>query len=171
MEQIMYDIRDRAAAVRQIQRFLISVLYAEGLFPILTVDGIYGEETKEAIRSFQRKEGLEETGVVNLETWQLLFLRFQEAEEAHTSDLFIDAAFPLRLGDSGSHISLLQTVVNEILHEDLPLDGFYSKRTEDAVRKIEARYGMRSKGEVTKSLWNKIASDYRQRLQGTLYSE
>ena len=37
--------------------------------PSVIPDGIFGEETENAVRAFQRKFGFSETGVVDFEIW------------------------------------------------------------------------------------------------------
>ncbi len=159
----MYDIRDKKEAVRQIQRFLISFAAAERSLPLLTVDGIYGEETREAVRHFQRAQGLTETGVTDLETWQLLFAAYEQNEANSESDLVPEAAFPLRMGDSGSTVSILQTVLEELLSTGLAADGFFGRRTEDAVRALERQYGDAPTGVVSKWLWRRLAIAYKEK--------
>lgn len=64
------DIGSRGEAVRQIQEQLnvISDVYS-AIPEIDLVDGIYGEETQDAVRQFQSVFGLPQTGIVNYRTW------------------------------------------------------------------------------------------------------
>ena len=159
----MYDIKDRAEAVKQIQRFLISAAYKEGILPVLTVDGIYGEETREAVRRFQAKNKLPETGVTDYATWRRLYEEYKENETKSGSDLLPSVAFPLQMGDSGSHISLLQTVLEELTEQPISKDNFFGRKTEEAVRHLEGRYGRRITGEVSEALWRLMAIEYKEK--------
>ena len=49
----MYKIDAEREAIRQIQIYLSELSYFYGDLPHLTVDGIFGEETAEAVRAFQ----------------------------------------------------------------------------------------------------------------------
>ncbi|MBQ8907796.1 MAG: peptidoglycan-binding protein [Clostridia bacterium] len=162
-EERLIDIRDRQEAVQRIQRFLISVAYGRGENPLLTADGIYGEETREAVRIFQREEGLEVTGVVDFVTWELLAAAFEERERESGSDLLPALAFPMQLGDSGSYISLLQAILEELTGDRLSHDGFFGSNTEEAVRKLEKRYGHASTGKVDALLWRRLALEYKEK--------
>ena len=55
--------------VRQIQEQLNRISDAYPLIPKITVDGIYGPATAEAVRVFQSVFGLPQTGVVDYPTW------------------------------------------------------------------------------------------------------
>ena len=53
----MYDIRERDQAIRMLQILLLEISYADPDIPHLTVDGIFGDRTKRALRIFQKKNG------------------------------------------------------------------------------------------------------------------
>lgn len=59
-------------SVRYIQQYLdlISRTYPE--IPEITVDGVFGQATENAVRAFQRRFGLTEDGIVGLSTWEAI---------------------------------------------------------------------------------------------------
>ena len=63
------DIGSSGIKVRQIQEQLNGISEAYPAITSVNPDGIYGEETKEAVREFQSVFGLPETGVVDYPTW------------------------------------------------------------------------------------------------------
>lgn len=63
------DIGSSGIKVRQIQEQLNGISEAYPAIPSVNPDGIYGEETKEAVREFQSVFALPETGVVDYPTW------------------------------------------------------------------------------------------------------
>ena len=69
----MYDIRNPENAVRMTQSFLLEISYVDEDLPHVGIDGIYGERTRRAVRIFQRKRGLPETGRTDRETWNALY--------------------------------------------------------------------------------------------------
>ncbi len=58
----------RNSAVLFLQKLLLSYLY-----PITSLDGIFGAETERAVRAFQTENGLSTDGVVGRNTWNTLF--------------------------------------------------------------------------------------------------
>ncbi|MFR6380636.1 MAG: peptidoglycan-binding domain-containing protein [Evtepia sp.] len=44
--------------------------------PSVTIDGVFGSETYRAVKALQADAGLEETGVVDEATWNVLLDRF-----------------------------------------------------------------------------------------------
>ena len=57
----------RQSAVLYLQRLLLSYLY-----PITSLDGIFGRETENAVREFQEENGLAVDGIVGQNTWRAL---------------------------------------------------------------------------------------------------
>ncbi|MDO5799673.1 MAG: peptidoglycan-binding protein [Eubacteriales bacterium] len=66
-----YDLNIGATGskVRQLQEQLNTIAGAYPLIPKVMVDGIYGEQTKAAVRKFQNIFGLQETGITDYTTW------------------------------------------------------------------------------------------------------
>lgn len=63
------DIGATGSKVSQIQEQLNTIAGAYPAVPTVTVDGIYGDETKNAVRVFQGIFGLGQTGIVDYLTW------------------------------------------------------------------------------------------------------
>lgn len=73
-----YRIDRKEEAIAEVQRYLRAISYAEKVIPHIAVDGIYGKETKEAVRAFQILLSLAQTGVVDDETFAALYRRYLE---------------------------------------------------------------------------------------------
>lgn len=158
-----YNISEKASAVREVQKFLFEISATADYLPPVSVDGIYGSETTEAVRLFQQHNGLSPTGATDEETWQLLYQQYITAKEEREeeSELIPGNAFPIRMGDSGSHVRIVQSSLEELLEDAGPSDGFFGRKTEESIRRIEKRYGLPQTGILTRQLWNRISADYR----------
>ena len=55
--------------VRQMQEQLARIAQSYPAIPVITPDGIYGQETRNAVEKFQSIFGLPVTGVVDYRTW------------------------------------------------------------------------------------------------------
>ena len=72
----IYRIDREEEAIAEVQRYLRAISYRHASIPHIGVDGIYGEQTREAVRAFQVLFSLLETGVVNEETFSRLYREF-----------------------------------------------------------------------------------------------
>lgn len=66
-ERVTLRRGDRKSGVLYLQKLLLSYLY-----PITNLDGIFGQETENAVREFQRENGLTVDGIVGPNTWRSL---------------------------------------------------------------------------------------------------
>ncbi|MBE6765248.1 MAG: peptidoglycan-binding protein [Ruminococcaceae bacterium] len=57
-------------AVREIQQFLRYISLTERGIPYLVADGVFGVQTEDAVKIFQRIFELPITGIVNTATWE-----------------------------------------------------------------------------------------------------
>lgn len=70
----MVKLTDKGAAVYEIQSALRTMSRENSaICPMVVPDGLYGAETRIAVISFQKYMGIEETGIVNYITWQMIF--------------------------------------------------------------------------------------------------
>lgn len=63
------EIGSRGDSVRQIQKLLNGVSKGYPLIPKVAQDGVYGQKTADAVKTFQRIFDLPQTGVVDFPTW------------------------------------------------------------------------------------------------------
>lgn len=80
-------IGDRGIRVEHLQ-YMLNVLSAYiSSIPSLTVDGIFGPSTRNAVLAAQQRFGLPETGVVNNATWEEIYSQFIGIENASFREL------------------------------------------------------------------------------------
>lgn len=66
------DIGASGEKVAQMQEQLDTIAQVYSAIPRITADGIYGERTKEAVRTFQRIFDLPQTGITDFATWYMI---------------------------------------------------------------------------------------------------
>ena len=62
----------RGDAVQTLQNYLNYIALSYRAVPFVSSTGFFGNETEEAVRAYQSRFGLPETGVVDKETWDLI---------------------------------------------------------------------------------------------------
>ena len=151
----------------EVQRFLYELgLYYEWL-PAVFPDGIYGENTEEAIKQFQKHFELPITGVVDINTWQLLYAQFNEAKNSRTSlpsPSLSPNTLPFAIGDRGYGPSLLHQALIELgrFYPSLPLllpTSIYQASTVAAIKALQRVYRKEETGMVDIALWNALFED------------
>ena len=172
----MYRIDDRKSAIKEVQRFLLIISQNDDNIPKVAIDGFYTEETRIAVEEYQKQRGVKVTGVVDRETFDMLY---SEADE-----IMLDAeirrgvanaeAFPLKLGDSGADVSDLNTLLRELSHfykdiTELPRGTFFSKITEGAVKIMQFHFKESESGIVTLVLYERLKEELYERGKFAMY--
>jgi len=132
------------------------------------VDGIFGGETEEAVRQFQRIFSLTADGVVGRSTWYQInriyvaVTRLAELQSQGQREFAI-GTYPqdLSLGDTGAYVEQLQymlTVLREFIAEIPPVtrSGVYDIATRDAVRAFQRFEGLPVTGAVDAQTWDAL---------------
>jgi peptidoglycan hydrolase-like protein with peptidoglycan-binding domain len=138
------QIGDRGSDVRALQRYLSR----NGLYPFV-IDGEYGQDTADAVTTFQRIRDLPATGVADERTLSAMEFEFLPAEPPPTV-----AAAPARgsrpasllsgglsPGSTGSDVIALQQRLNN-LGVPVFVDGVYGDETRQAVRTYQRVEGL-----------------------------
>ena len=152
------------SSVEQLQFWLNTLAQYESSIPSLTVDGVYGTGTANAVRAFQRKYGLTVDGVVGRATWTEVYDQFRSIQ----SDNGTPNAYPgtaLREGASGQNVRLVQfwlkiarTVYPSL--SNVTVDGKFGSATTAAVKRFQTYFGLTSDGVVGRTTWNKLYEVY-----------
>ena len=143
----------------------ISIFYPT--IPAVSVDGIYGNATQNAVVQFQSTFNLSPSGVVTPTVWQSLYDVYRGIIRAITPSL-ANQGFPgrdLKRGDSSENVRLIQEYLNEISNiypqiQPLTVDGFFGEATENAVLALQRALGITATGVVDVSTWERIVQLY-----------
>ena len=110
----------------------------------LTVDGIFGSRTLNAVRDFQRNNSLSVDGLVGTNTWRTL--------------LTLPPYPLLREGYRGAYVTLLQQLLESNLYPVGEIDGIFGSRTLSAVRAFQGANNLAVDGLVGNNTWNALTN-------------
>lgn len=140
--------------------------------PKLSPDSIYGPDTEEAVRQFQRIFNLTADGIVGKATWYQInrayvaVQRLAELRSEGQQNYFL-REYPelLSLGDTGPYVQELQymlSVVSSFIPNIPPLtqSGTYDIATRDAVVAFQRYAGLTQTGSVGAQTWDAIYDQF-----------
>lgn len=121
---------DVSEELKPYQARLIKLAYLTG-----EADGVYGNGTKAAVRSFQSRNGLIADGYLGPQTRELLLSSRAEANM-------------LTIGDSGSDVEYVQRRLKELNYFKDKVTSYFGEVTEYAVRLFQKQNGLSVDGKV-----------------------
>ena len=110
----------------------------------LSVDGIFGTRTLNAVRDFQRNNSLSVDGLVGNNTWKTL--------------LTLPPYPLLKQNSRGAYVTFLQQLLESNLYPVGGIDGIFGTRTLNAVRAFQQANGLAVDGIVGNNTWNALTN-------------
>ena len=136
-------IASGGSLVRSIQGHLLS----RGL-EVGSADGIFGRQTEQAIRSFQKQHSLAGDGIVGPETWRALSDSGLDIASLTVRQMPTRTPPPFfRVGTVGPHVRAIQERLT------VSPTQVFDEQTEDAVRVFQRERGLRADGIVGRATW------------------
>lgn len=163
-----FESADQKSINREIQNMLYYISFFDKDIPRVYPDGIYGEETENAVRIFQEQSGLEPTGRVNYETWVRIRERYLSLSEKNAApiriSIFPSSLYETQTGETSGIVTVIQIILDE-LSVHLPIGavertGVNDEQTIEAVRKYQNIRNLPLTGMVDKRTWDALATDY-----------
>ena len=161
-----YTQKDRKEHIKEIQKYLRYIAIHNGRNGIIP-DGIYSDETKDAVTEFQKNSGIFPTGEIDNETWNRIILEYNLIapyyEKSVAVSPFRDNFAVIKKGDTGDIVYFIQIILNSIGENSIPvviIDGFYGDETENAIKKYQSLRGIDPTGETDIFTWNMLAESY-----------
>ena len=162
----MYDISNKANAIRELQRYLLELSQSIPELPSHPVDGVYSDATQNDVLLFQSHAGLPETGNVDFATWCAIVKEYKTSIlQKNASKLPFPMTLPLSVGSRGSSVTLLQSVIYDLcdVYNNVPapnVTGEYGTSPAYAVGILQRRYGLPETGTLDPLTWGRILADY-----------
>lgn len=156
-------------AVFEMQSYLRNISRLDSDISKVVPDGIFAEETTSAVKSFQQKYGLDETGIVNFETWESIKNKNSEAVFAASEPVQIvritNEDLPLTIGMDNTLVYTLHLMLNSVASRydnftPLPLQSLFDENTEREVKRWQRVISHNENGQVDKFTWNNLAQFY-----------
>ena len=158
-------LEDTETPVRNLQRWLRTLFKETGEIPEVFIDGVYDSETRNAVKVFQEKNGIDPTGEADAFTFNAIFeayrLIMKGAEVlgyAPDFDSFNEGR--LAFGDELDDIFVLQALLNTVAIDDaryyVPLSGRFDEKTLGSVNLFRRATGREEGNYVDRALWNDL---------------
>jgi len=138
--------------VYALQERLIQLRYLTGV-----ADGVFGQETHDALIAFQKNNGITADGKAGAATLRKIHGSAKAATKA-TPTPAPSGMVTLREGDTGENVYILQARLFELGYYTGRIDGRYTEETTAAVTRFQLANGLTADGIAGKGTQNKLTS-------------
>ena len=157
---VVYAEGNRGSMISDMQVRLQAVGYLKG-----GIDGVYGEDTTNAVRAFQKAKGIPVSGAIDEMTYSALrnvdssSASYESSGGEEGSSASRGASLYI-IGDSGSEVPSIQRKLKKMGYLDGSVDGIYGGDTASAVKAFQDDEGLSSTGMVDGDTLARITSEY-----------
>lgn len=161
---------DTGTAVLTVQYYLQVLSYFNDKLKPLGRTGVYDTETTEAVKTFQKVYGINQTGNVGVQTWVKINEVYRDIlaslpENYNAPYAKYYPGYILSYGQTSADVEDLQRYITAVSGKynevsPLPITGYYGDQTRAAVEQLQKIYGIDISGVVGPVTWGAIADDY-----------
>ena len=155
--------------IRSLQTMLRVLAENDSSYETLIPDGIYGDATRSAVARFQRKHGLNVTGVTDQDTWDAIVAEYEPAlvniNFAQPIEIVLNPGQILRRGERDVNLYLVQAVLMALseIYGSIPtpsVSGILDDATADSLSSFQLLTGLPMTGQLDKQTWKHLALHY-----------
>lgn len=150
--------------IRSLQNLLRIISFHYSDIPPIIPDGLYGSQTAESVRQFQKKFDFPVTGEVDHETWNKIVEIYSRIKSFEPRPISPYTGANLVLGHGHSHpvMYIIQAMLRALADEYIniqapPFSGVNDSDTVSAVKYLQRLCGIPDDGIINSLFWNELA--------------
>ena len=158
-----------AQPIRSLQTMLRVIAEDDVSLPSIIPDGIYAQETIEAVNAFQRRQGIPATGITDQSTWEAIVVAYEDAlinvGEAASIEIIWDPGKVYKMGDRSPYLYLAQSMLIVLSEENASIaapnhSGTLDTPTAEALAGFQLLAGLEPTGELDRKTWKYLANQF-----------
>lgn len=155
--------------IRSLQTMLRVLSENDPSLPTVVPDGIYGQNTIQAVSAFQRQRGLPVTGITDETTWNAIVAAYEPAliivGPAEPIEIIMDPGQVYRLGDESPYLLLAQSMLIYLSgdYDTIPRPnhtGILDRETASALSGFQTLNGLPDTGQLDKITWKNLSRQF-----------
>lgn len=167
LANIKMKVGNEGENIKRLQKMLFDLVEYYPSIPKIEIDGIYGENTKRAVKRFQELMGIYDTGVVDINTWNKLQLIYSKknaleinsrnSNERDEKDIE-EQKNVVKEGSQGKYVVELQEYINKVANffpsiPKVTIDGIFGPKTKSALITFQRMFNLESDGIAGEITW------------------
>ena len=166
--------------VRSLQTMLRVIATQQEDLPQVIPDGIYGQQTANAVAAFQRKYNIPITGVTDQATWDMIVSVYEPAliyvGPAEPLQIVLEPNQVIRSGERHHSIYLTQAMLTAMADDygsipPPPLSGILDPGTAESLEAFQRLNGLDITGDLDKITWKHLVLQFQLSAVAPVYYE
>ena len=158
-----------AQPIRSLQTMLRIIAEDDPALPSLIPDGIYGQETIQAVNAFQRRQGIPATGITDQNTWDSIVDAYEDAlvniGQTASIEIIWDPGKIYRRGESSPYLYLLQSMLLVLSQGNNGItapnhSGTLDSATAQALAGFQQLAGLEPTGKLDRKTWKYLSNQF-----------
>ena len=155
--------------VRSLQTMLRVIAEDAGRIPTVVPDGIYGQNTMQAVSALQRQKGLPVTGVTDERTWNAIIEDYEPAliriGKAEPIEIILDPGQVFILGDESPYLYLAQSMLIYLAKDHTSIiapehTGILDRPTQLAIIQFQQLNDLPDNGQLDRLTWKNLSKQF-----------
>ena len=155
--------------IRSLQTMLRVIALDDDRYLAVIPDGIYGQDTVNAITAFQRQNNIPVTGIADQRTWDAIVEVYEPAltrvGKAQKIEILLDPGVVILPGDSDPHIYLLQGMLAQLANDESSIpspahSGTLDSQTVQSLRAFQRLAGLPDDGYADRITWKELVLQF-----------
>ena len=155
--------------VRSLQTMLRVIAARFPDLPSVIPDGIYSQQTANAVSAFQRKYGIPITGITDQVTWEMIVSVYQPAliqvTPAQPLQIILEPNQVIRLGETHHSVYLVQAMLTALAKDygsipEPPISGILDSGTAESLIAFQRLSALDITGELDKITWKHLVLQF-----------
>ena len=156
--------------VRSLQIMLRTIAQYDSEIAAVIPDGIYADDTRKSVESFQKRHGMPVTGVTDIDTWYAVADEYRRAvielSPAEPVNPVLQPGQVIRAGERNEHLHMIHGMLRAIgaRYASLPevaCNDIHDSNSVEAIRWLQRKAGIEASGDITRLTWKYLARLYR----------
>ena len=155
--------------IRSLQTMLRVIAEDGGYIPTVVPDGIYGPTTMNAVSAFQRRHGLQVTGVADQATWDKVVQAYEPAivniGKTEPIEVLFEPGQVFRRGEASPYLYLAQSMLIYLADDHLAIPvpihtGVLDAETAAALQAFQILADLPETGELDRETWKHLSKQF-----------
>ena len=155
--------------IRSLQTMLRVISEDDRSLPNIVPDGIYGQQTINAVSAFQRRYGIPVTGITDKNTWDTIVTIYEDAiiriGKAEPIEIIMEPGQVFRAGDRSPYIYLLQSILTQLSIDNPSIEkpdhtGTMDESTIISLTAFQQLSDLPITGELDKITWKHLVKQF-----------